>query len=269
MPLWLAWSDPPLDQTPIYSPPTSRPPCIQITAPCTYAPQPRRYCRSQSGNRHHGLQQTCSVPGKHKMRYSQNERYYAYTWPLDPATPCFLFSSVLSYGTRPLIIQITVPSNYRASRLTCLPNYPSCAAHPFQDYHGRDYNRSCNRDAEDRASQITRAAPLTLFKITSAAPFSRTHLGAPTPPSPTPFPCSRPTRRGGNQPPWRWRHPANLAACLRVSNDEHRRAKRWTALLFFSFALQSPRNCSSCVHYQLRNATGIAASARWHFRSYV
>jgi len=137
MPLWLAWSDPPLDQTPIYSPPTSRPPCIQITAPCTYAPQPRRYCRSQSGNRHHGLQQTCSVPGKHKMRYSQNERYYAYTWPLDPATPCFLFSSVLSYGTRPLIIQITVPSNYRASRLTCLPNYPSCAAHPFQDYQRR------------------------------------------------------------------------------------------------------------------------------------
>ena len=34
----------------------------------------------------------------------------------------------------------------------------------------------------------------------------------------------------------------------------------------FSFALQSPRNCSSCVHYQLRSATGIAASARWHFR---
>jgi len=37
----------------------------------------------------------------------------------------------------------------------------------------------------------------------------------------------------------------------------------------FSLALQSPRSCSNCAHYQLRSAPVIAASARWHFRAYV
>jgi len=37
----------------------------------------------------------------------------------------------------------------------------------------------------------------------------------------------------------------------------------------FSLALQSPRSCSNCAHYQLRSAPVIAASARWLLRAYV
>ena len=44
---------------------------------------------------------------------------------------------------------------------------------------------------------------------------------------------------------------------------------RSAGLPSFSFALQSPRSCSSCAPYQLRSATGIAVSARWHFQSYA
>ena len=44
---------------------------------------------------------------------------------------------------------------------------------------------------------------------------------------------------------------------------EHRCAKRWTALLLFSFAVQIPRSCSNCAHFQLRSAPVVGAPVRY------
>jgi len=54
------------------------------------------------------------------------------------------------------------------------------------------------------------------------------------------------------------------------SVNEQKRAKRWAVPLFLRIpkpkVLQQLR---AIISYQLRSAAGIAAFARWHFRSYV
>ena len=70
------------------------------------------------------------MDGHHRLRYRENEKYYTANsrkhrdkWPLNlliQRPPRFLSLSLLSHGTRPLIIQITVPLDYHDSRLLCL-----------------------------------------------------------------------------------------------------------------------------------------------------
>ena len=108
-------------------------------------------------------------PGNHKMRYTENERYYTaestITWPLGPLIqqpPRFSLSS-LSHGTRPLIDQTTAPSELHEP-----PNYNALPSSTLiADSHGRDYSRFYTRtiysansfNAMARALIITESTP--------------------------------------------------------------------------------------------------------------